>query len=475
MPTVPLPIANGFYRSESLPISAQECVNWYPVIQSAPSLNQENLFGIPGLAQVATTGILRRQGRGAHVMNGVPYFVDGENLFSMGSDYSITNLGVIEGSARCSMADNGTQLMILVPGGKGYIYNHVTTAFAEITDSDFRANGEPQFCCFIDGYFCATTDSKKFIISALNDGTSWAALDFGSAESDPDDIVAPVVFSNQLFIGGGQTFEAFQNIGGAGFPFQRTGLFIQRGVYAPYSLISLQETFLFIGGGANESPAVWALAGNSVQKISTQPIDYLLHLLTADELQSVYAWSYADRGSYFVGFALPDTCIVYDITTQRWHERKSYLFGSQGAYRVSSVVNAYNTTFCSDILDGRIGELSATTYKEYGEPIIRTISTQPFMNEMKSVFFPSLELTVESGVGNDDCPNPVVTLERSLDGKTWGNPRPRPIGRIGQYNRRSIWRKNGRAARFEVFRFTLSDPVKPVIIGLTADVIPGAK
>ena len=37
--------------------------------------------------------------------------------------------------------------MILVPSGKGYIYNHVTDVFAEITDVDFVANGAPQFVC----------------------------------------------------------------------------------------------------------------------------------------------------------------------------------------------------------------------------------------------------------------------------------------------------------------------------------------
>jgi len=39
----------------------------------------------------------------------------------------------------------------------------------------------------------------------------------------------------------------------------------------------------------------------------------------------------------------------------------------------------------------------------------------------------------------------------------------------------AIWRRNGRAARFEVFRFTMSDSVKPVIIQLTAEIIQGTK
>ena len=45
------------------------------------------------------------------------------------------------------------------------------------------------------------------------------------------------------------------------------------------------------------------------------------------------------------------------------------------------------------------------------------------------------------------------------------------IGKVGEYDRRVIWTRNGRASRFELFRFTMSDPVKPVFIQLTADIL----
>lgn len=482
MPVTQLPIANGFYVSDSLPIAAQECTNWYPNIVQGTGLSQETLFGTPGLEQLATSGTLDNVNRGAHEMAGKPYFVNGERLYRLDetvvdsvTSYSLTFIGDIAGTARVSMADNGTQLMILVPGGNGYIYNHVTDTFSQITDTDFTANGNPQFVVFIDGYFLVTTDSKKFIVSAINDGLSYNALDFGTAESDPDDIVAPVVYKNQLFISGGETFEAFQNIGGADFPFQRTGLFLQKGCYAPYSLVNAQDTFMWVGGGENEGPAIWALSGNSTVKISTTAIDSLLSTLTDAAVADIYSWAYASKGAYFIGFSLPSTTLVYDITSKRWHERKSFLGGALGAFRVSSVVKAYNKILCGDIVDGRIGNLDPNVYVEYENPIIRTVATQPFQNNMQSVFFPSLELTVESGVGNSDVVDPVITLERSTDGKTWGEPRARSMGKIGEYNRRAIWRRNGRASRFEVFRFTLTDAVKPVIIQLTANIMGGDK
>jgi hypothetical protein len=189
MPVTQLPIANGFYVSDSLPISAQECTNWYPNIVQGTGLSQETLFGTEGIVELATSGILDNVNRGAHEMAGKPYFVNGERLYRLdesGDDYSLTFIGDVAGVARVSMADNGTQLMVLVPNGNGYIYNHVTDTFAQITDSDFTANGAPQFVVFIDGYFLITTDSKKFIVSSINNGLSYNALDFGTAESDPE-------------------------------------------------------------------------------------------------------------------------------------------------------------------------------------------------------------------------------------------------------------------------------------------------
>jgi hypothetical protein len=470
MPKVILPIANGYYESDSLPISAQECTNFYPNIAQAPALNQETLFGTPGLTQVASASDISNC-RGAHEMNGVPYFVIDGKLYSMSASYVLTDHGQIDGSGRVSMADNGTQMLVLVPGGNGYIYNHVTDSFAQITDADFTANGNPQQVVYIDGYFCLTTDSKKFIVSALNDGLSYNALDFGTAESDPDEIVAPVVFKNQLFIGGSQTIEAFQNIGGADFPFQRTGLFLSKGISSPFSIQSIQDTFVFVGAGANESPAIWALNGNSVAKISTTAIDKELSELTETQVADIFSWAYAEKGAYFVGFALPGTTLVYDTISKRWHERKSFVDGSLGAYRVTALVRAYNKLWAGDLVDGRIGLLDQDTYTEYGTEIRRTIVTQPFQNNMESFVVPELELTVESGVGNADAVDPQVGLERSTDAKVWSDMRLRSVGKVGEYNRRVIWNRNGRASRFELFRFTISDPVKPVFIQMTADIV----
>ena len=214
--------------------------------------------------------------------------------------------------------------------------------------------------------------------------------------------------------------------------------------------------------------------------MSTQAIDQILSRLNQSELAEVYGFAYAQAGHYFVGFALPNTAIVYDIATQRWHERRSRIVLNDGAievrpWRVSSIVSAYGKLYASDVLDGRIGVVDIDEYQEYGANVVRAFSTQPFHDGTRSFFVPALELTVESGVGNGDAPDPSMTLEVSRNGgKTYSGGLIRKIGKEGDYNRRAIWRRLGRSARFDVYRFTLSEPVKPVVIMLTADIRPAA-
>lgn len=471
------PIANGFYISDSLPVSHQQCTNWIPVIQQKPSLSVKQLFGSPGIRLIADSmGGSLDINRGSHVMGGYPYLVNGSILYRLDraivsgvETFSLASLGTIEGSGRVSMADNGTQLMILSPGGKAYIYS-VAGGFVEITDPDFRASGDPQYVVYIDGYFACSTDSKAWIISNLNDGTAWDALDFGSAESDPDNIVAPIVHNNQIFLTGSETTEGFQNIGGAGFPFQRNNIFLDKGCYAPFSLISTNQRFFMIGGGRNESAAIWSYQGGQYVKVSTIAIDNVLNDYSAAVLNAAFAMSWSRGGQYFVAFSFLDRTFVYNMTSETWHEQKSSIENENGDYeqerwRVNSLVTAYGYLIVGDSQDGRIGILDNSIYQEYGIDIIRVFSTQPLFNGALSVKIPRIELTMEAGVGNGVY-DPLVSMAISEDGKTFQYERSRRIGKIGRFGQRCIWYKNGRVPRMAVFLFRVSDPIKPVVIRL---------
>lgn len=483
MPKTQLPFTNGFYMSRSLPVSAQECKNLYVHIVQKGGLANEVLYGTPGTHELATSGTSLHINRGSWVMNGIPYFVNGTALYRLNriisasgdETFTLDSLGTIPGTTRVSMADNGTQLCVLVPGGNGYIWVEDTTTFTQITDGDFTANGNPQHVVFIDGYFLFTTDTKKFIISALNDGLNYLATDVGTAEADPDDIVAPIVLGNDLYIAGDHTLEPFRNQPvGAAFPFIRIdGAIESVGVAAQFSLIKSSSAFFFIGGGENDEPSIYQFDG-SMSIVSDDGIDNILGALTEAQLSAVFSWSYSQGGSRFVGWTLPTTTIVYELVSKRWHERKSFdIIDSVSAefrWRANSVVKAYNRILIGDNQDGRIGSVDLDFYDEYDQNILRSVATMPFSNLGERLLVPMIELTMESGTGNFDDPEPKIRMERSVDGKTWYDSRTRNIGKVGEFKKRAIWRRNGRAARLELFRFLTSAKVKIVMAKLEANI-----
>ncbi len=131
-----LSFTDGFNQSLSLAAMNRQCTNCFPKFvengttpDGAP-LFEKILMGIPGIVQLATSGSgLTQINRGAEVMDGIAYFVNGSSLQRLNADFSLTSLGTIAGSGKVSIAHNGIQLMVLVPGGKGYTFNKIIVVF----------------------------------------------------------------------------------------------------------------------------------------------------------------------------------------------------------------------------------------------------------------------------------------------------------------------------------------------------------
>lgn len=491
MPNLTIDIGTGFYESDSLPFSNQRCVNLYPNIPQAPALKSSSLFNTSGLRRVAITGRKAADSnRGAWVFDGIPYVVNGQFLYSITRNVALDGevtyepnvIGQIAGSGFCSFADNGKQLIIINDQGTGFIYQPTgSPQFQMISDAGFYANGIPQQVVFVDSYFVVTTSEDFAIISAVNDGLSWNALDRVTAEADPDGIVAPFVLKNQLYLLGTQTTESFTNIGGAGVPFQRVnGFVLSRGCKAPFSVRNIGNAVVWIGGGENEKPAIWLFNGGEPQKISTTAIDNKLDEASEIDVERAFSWAYAQRGHEFIGFTFNEFTFVYDLSNGRWHERQSDVTDPTGVRitkrcRVNSVVNAYNELLVGDSEDGRIGLIDDQMYSEYFEPLRSEFTTTPLYDLGNSYSVPAIELLCERGVGNKEAPEPVVRLEISRDGATFEDPRTRSLGAEGNRATRPIWYKNGRVTQYSIFKFTISDPVKRRLFGVELQYKQGAR
>ena len=474
-----LPFTNGFYQSRALPLSAQRCVNWYKNVSEVSTYSQESLYGTPGLSLI-DAGQPLEPNRGAHVMNDEPYFVNGNKLYKLArsvsgdgvESFSVSDLGTISGTGRVSMADNGAQLCIVVPGGDAYIYDG---SLQTISDPDF--DGPAETVVFVGGYFVFNkTNSSKIFHSELRDGLNYNALDFAEAEADPDKVVALHAHRGVLYALGKETIQPFSNTGGTAFAFTPIpGAVISKGIRSRFAVKDFGSTFAFIGGGENEGESIWAFQGADVVKLSTTPIDFLLQNATPEQLDECFAFAHSLNGAEFWGVTFGSRTIVYDQTASRlsgrreWHERSSRINDEDVQWRVASIVTAYNKVFVGDTENGQIGQLSDDFYDEYGQYIIRMTAGQPFENGGNSLSVSSIEATMNAGTGTAET-SAQIGLDYSDDGgRTYSDKIYRDTGLLGEYGRRAIWRRLGRFGKFRVLRFHFAGTTDPTFVRLDAE------
>ncbi len=467
---VEVSIANGIGESRSLPWSDQRCVGWYPSYAENDALSQAAIFGTPGTELLAAVGGVEF-GRGAEVVGGVPYLVNGTTLYRLDRSYDIAQnevftpvaIDTIPGSGFVSMAENGDQLCIIVPGVAGYIYEVSTTTFTQITDPGFTANGKSEQVLFIDGYF-VNFAGKNIFHSLLLQGLEYNSLDVGSAQVDPDPIVSMIVYKNQLMVLGRETIEVFQSVPKFPFAFQRiNGYVIPDGCFAPFTPIQFNGQFAFLGGQTREKAQVLFGSGQSFRRISTTSIEQKIQKATDSEISEAFTWSYSEDGAVFLGLVVGDSCLVYDANASLlakkhvWHERKSTRVeqaNKQVRWRVNTMVSAYGRIIVSDNLSGNIGSISLDAPEEYGNFIKRTLSTKPLTNQGENLFIDEVELTMNSGVTTDD--DNVIKLSWSDDNHTYNTPLPADIGETGAYTLRQYWRRLGHSPRFRTFEISYS-------------------
>lgn len=459
-----LNLVGGSYQMRSLPLDAQRTINLFPVADQQGA-EPSALYGTPGLSLFSTAGTGAIRGCFSPA-NGRAFVVSGNALYEIDSAGTATSRGTLNtSSGAVTMADNGFQLMI-VDGTNGYIFTYLTNVFVQITDGDFPS---PKYVSFVDGYFVVTkNNSGQFYISALYDGLTWAALDFASAESSPDDLSAAVPFVGQLGLMGHDTLEIWRNTGDSTFPFSRISGSTPIGTIAPNTIQSLDTSVYWVGNTIEGSGIVYKAQGFTPQRISTDAIEKILQAEPNPEL--LRAWTYQQEGHAFyviTGGSL-STSLVYDIATGIWHER-AYL-NSSGVFEQhlgSCCMYAFNKQLVGDRITGKIYELSLDVFSDNGDEIKRVRTFPHLVDELKRVRYNNLQLLVETGTGlqSGQGSDPQLSLRISKDGaRTWSDYYTTGMGAVGDYRKEVNFRRLGIQQQM-TFEVSISDPVKVSLIG----------
>lgn len=465
-----IPFIGGAYTSRSSNINAQTCINLFPVVNKQDAKAVVALYGTPGLNLFST--LISGEGyvvRAAYVANDTLYAVVQDRVYSVTSAGVATLLGTISTtSGSVFMADNGIQVIIVDSTTNGYIITLATNVLAIIADADF-----PDAACvtFQDGYFIVVAESTgKIYISGLYSGTTWDPLEFTTAEGRPDDALTVISNTHDLWIFGEKSTEVFYNSGNADFPFERIqGALIDIGIGAAASTTKINGQLYWF----SDRRQVCRSVGYQYEFISTPDIDY--QLSTYSTVSDAIGFNYVIDGHSFLVLVFPSAgkTWVYDVTTEFWHEWQSWYTTAVpwSRHRSNCAVQFGSNWIVGDYDNGKLYSLSMTAYTDESHSIRRQRVTQVIDKDRLRIVFHKVEIEFEAGVGltgGVQGEDPQAILEWSDDGgHVWSNQHWRGIGKIGEYKNRAIWRRLG-MSRNRIFRFTISDPVKVVIIGSDA-------
>ena len=462
--------ATQSFTDTALPVSSQRVVNLFAERCPPDAKTQVAVKGSPGVVIFVNVG--SGPIRGFDYMGGVLYVVSGTSLYSVSSTGTVTFLGsVISGYGPVSMDNNGTQLVI-VNGIHAYVYS-VSGGFTVVNDADFNAAKTVRF---IDQCFAFDWDgTNKWFISDTLDGTSYDALKFASAESNPDNVIAIEVHHENVIVFGEKSTEIWQNVGAANFPFERVpGGTIERGLGAAYAVAEEDSTVFFLG----DDRIFYKLSGGNISRVSTHPLEH--EWQSYEVVSNAFCYSYTFAGHKFIGITFPTASrtFEYNIASGLWHERQSWdLNGNpMGLWRFNCAIDAYGKTLVGDAFSGAVGYLSDTTYTELGNTMQGLAVSPPIHNDTKRIFHAKFELDVEGGVGiaTGQGSDPQIMLDWSDDkGHTYTDQQIwSSMGAGGEYNTRLRWTRLGNS-RDRRYRITISDPVPRTIMAAHADLMLG--
>ncbi|HEY9219544.1 MAG TPA: hypothetical protein VIO94_15965 [Phenylobacterium sp.] len=432
--------------------SVERLINGY--LEARPDGKQPTpIYGSPGL--FLWVGDLAGPPRGSAMMADEYYCVAGTRLLKVARDSEVTDLGEIPGEDEVCIATDGANLVVVA---EDEIYVWDGTTLNTVTDPDAPAASS---VAYTDGFFVFTeTDTQQFFISGLQAPLDYDALDFASAEWKPDILLRAFVLRRTLYLFGTDSTEAQQNVGGADFPFAPyQDLLISAGLIGRLAVTESNDTMYWMA----PDRTVRRLDGITATRISNHDIERLIQGWLNPEM--TVASSMVHEGHLWVVFRNPEGCIVYDQSTELWHERQSH---DSPTWKAKHFTEAYGMKLCTSATEGKIFRLEGDVYDEDGDILPFEMVTPYAYDAGKRFSVDEVEVITQPGVGSHVL-DPAITLQRTVDGEVFSGPKVRRYGKVGERQRRVLFGPQGQDRQM-AFKLRITDPVRRAILGVFAEV-----
>ena len=462
-----IPVTGPTYTNRSLDIGAQVTRNFYAEIN--PETHEPtSMMPFPG-----TTLFCAAAGgtnRGSGIFNNELYMVNGTNLIKVNSSGAATTIGTITGTGRCVMESDGNNLVITTGETKPYTYDGTTLTLG--TDIDLHTS---YTCAFINQRMVYDGDGPNILFADLNNPLSVASENVTPAESDPDDLVGVWAYRQQIFAAGTCTIQPYWNSGEGNPPYDPIINAVQQvGVHARYSATHNKDFSYFLGSDLN----VYRYDGLSAQPIGNPAICQAISKYSDASDAFGVCFSFDSLNFYMLSFPTGNETWLYQEQSGQW---TNLAYGTDGSQHViNSYQFVYNKHLVTDRRSGNVYELDFDTFTDNGDVIQRQRATIAISAKELQIGRPNSKLTmnwlrlfIEPGVSLVSAEAQIIMEYSDDHGKTWTSSLGfLSIGQQGDYENVVEWHQLG-TFYSRMFRFTMTDPVKWVLIDAVADVEVG--
>lgn len=391
--------------------------------ETAPAEGRLVLQSRPGLDEYATrgsgpiNGLFRRDG----VLDGAMCAVSGQTLF-VGAN-AIGNIG-----GTGSVSFSGDEEELTVNAGAGIYQTDGTT----LTEMTFPDNAAVSKILDLAGYNIAIRANTGRIYWRLWGINTWDALDYATAENEPDKLLDGLAIDDYLVLFGTETVEFWPKTGDPDLPFQPTqGRVYEKGIRAKGCCAAFDNSFVWVTS-KDQGSAVYR-GGNTPERISNPGIE---EKIAASESCSVYSFFF--EGHEFAAIRLDDRTLLIDAQTRETCEFSSY---GRSNFRAKCCVQG---PYFGDDDNGTIWRFS-DGYVDAGQPMERRFRFGLGLESPVTVDCIRLSVNPgQTGVLSGDYSNPVAELRMSDDlGQTWSDWEQTELGAHGDYRQRTEWRRLG--------------------------------
>jgi len=438
-------------------VESQRSINWYPVKPEREG-ERPHLRGRPGLDLLCT--LPRDPVRGTLEMDGRWFGVAGSRIYEVYSDGNYREWGRIastEGKVTMALLLQ----TIIIGDGSGYYALDLSTGDVSVVTDAPRG----RFCVFFNQRILYQGENGQVFYSELNDPTNIPGLNFFTAESLPDEIVAITTAEEQIMLHGGDSTEPWYDSGDSDNPIQRVpGGVTHSGCAWPDTALRLDNASWWVEKDKNGTGIVRRFQGATAVRVSTSAVERFLKTAT-----NVSAFCYQEEGHTFYCLNADQGSRSFDIKTNEWHERAwlNRNTGEQERQRPELHTYALGANIVTDYENGNVYRQSLEYLSDNGQEIRRTRVSPHSNTDGKQIIVDELYLEFATGVGLDGSgqgTDPQVMLRVSKDGASFGLERTASLGKIGEYRKRVRFWRLGKGTDW-LLEISVSDPVITALMG----------